>query len=112
MKTTMDGNLSKKDLADRWKVTVRSVERTVKRYQLKPAGYFGRQPEFSADSVERMEGRLLRERMAATAERIEKSSRRIITVKEAKAKAGLKQNMEWPGVVSVKAQRARMRGAK
>lgn len=82
MKTTRQENLSKKDLAQRWKVSLRSVERTIKRFNLIPVDWFGRQPEFHPADVAGMEERRRRERL----NRLQPAQ--IVTVKEAKAKAG------------------------
>lgn len=89
MKTKkQDGNhLSKKDLAERWGVSVRSVERTRARYGLAPCGFFGRQPEFTIADVERMERKRNADR-EAMAERLAKGIRgSVVTVKQAKALA-------------------------
>jgi hypothetical protein len=75
-------NLTKKDLASRWKVSVRSVERTIKRFNLMPIDWFGRQPEFHPADVMGMEERRRRERI----ERLQPLQ--IVTVKEAKRRAG------------------------
>lgn len=83
MSTTTDGQtLTKKDLASRWGVTVRSVERTRKRFGLCPCGFFGRQPEFTVKDVERLEEKRKAERIAML------NGDAIITIKEAKRRAG------------------------
>ncbi len=82
MKTKQDSNLTKKDLAERWKVSVRSVERTIKRYALIPIDWFGRQPEFHPADVGRIEGVRREERMRRYI-----TDEPIITVKEAKRRA-------------------------
>lgn len=81
MKTPNQLNLTKKDLAVRWKMSVRSVERTIKRYNLIPFDWFGRQPEFHPADVAGMEERRRRERI----ERMQPGA--IVTVKEAKRRA-------------------------
>ena len=83
MKTKQETNLSKKDLADRWKVSVRSVERTIRRYNLIPIDWFGRQPEFHPADVGRIESIRKDERMMRYL-----GNGEIITVKEAKKRAG------------------------
>lgn len=67
MKHTKSGHLSKKELSERWKVTARSVERIIQRYGLKPADFFGRQPEFDLAAVESLERRRREERAATLA---------------------------------------------
>lgn len=81
MKTPKQENLSKKDLAVRWKVSVRSVERITKRYNLMPIDWFGRNPEYHPADVAGMEERRRRERLARL------TPLHILTVKQAKAKA-------------------------
>lgn len=73
--------LAKKDLAQRWHVSVRSVERIRKRYNLPAAGFFGRQPYFDLPAVEAMEAR----RVADREQTLEAG--KIITVREAKRRA-------------------------
>lgn len=82
MKTKQELNLSKKDLAERWKVSVRSVERTIRRYNLLPFDWFGRQPEFHPADVMRIESIRKDERMMRYL-----GNGEIITVKEAKQRA-------------------------
>ena len=82
MKTKQELNLSKKDLAERWKVSVRSVERTIRRYNLLPFDWFGRQPEFHPADVRRIESIRKDERMMRYL-----GNGEIITVKEAKQRA-------------------------
>lgn len=74
-------NLTKKDLATRWKVSVRSVERIVKQYNLMPVDFFGRQPEFHPADVAGMEERRKRDRL------MRRTPLHVITVKQAKALA-------------------------
>mgnify|MGYP003393458486 CR=1 FL=1 len=87
MKTIeQEKHLTKKDLASRWGVTVRSVERTRKRFGLQPCGFFGRQPEFTVAAVEALEATRNKERIAMLAGN--GNGHEIITVNEAKRRAG------------------------
>lgn len=67
MKEPKINQLSKKELADRWQVTVRSVGRTIRRFGLQASDFFGRQPAFDIKDVEAMERRRRRERKATLA---------------------------------------------
>jgi transposase len=83
MNTTKTGSLSKKDIARRWNVSCRSVERAIKRYRIVPDDWFGRQPEFTVATVERMESQRRTERLA----QISHAGGGVVTVKQAKALA-------------------------
>ena len=86
MKAPKPRHLSKQDLARRWGgITYRSVERIIKRFQLRPCGYFGRQPEFSPEAVDEMDERRSAARRKFLAQ--QQPGARIITVKAAKAAA-------------------------
>lgn len=67
MKEPKRDQLSKKELAARWQITVRSVERITRRFRLQAADFFGRQPAFDLKDVEAMERRRKRERKATLA---------------------------------------------
>lgn len=86
MNTNDHPHLSKKDLASRWGVTVRSVERTRKRFGLTPCGFFGRQPEFTLADVLALEARRTRERLAMLAAG---NGHAVISVKEAKRRGAI-----------------------
>lgn len=77
--------MTKVDLAERWKVSIRSVERLCKRYGLTPCDWHGRQPEFHPADVAGMEERRKSQRLEA---RGYMTPQRVITVKEAKRRAG------------------------
>ena len=87
MKTTKKGHLSKQDLATRWAsggvpISIRQVERTIRKYNLSPCDWHGREPEFHPADVAGMETR----RKAAWTDRA--MFGRVITIKEAKIRAG------------------------
>lgn len=81
MKVAKDGNLTKQDLAARWQVSIRSVERLCKRYQLMPCDWHGRQPEFHPADVAGMERRRRQQRLETNGYT---TPARVVTVKEAK----------------------------
>ena len=74
----------KKELAARWQVSVRTVERDVKKYGLTPADYVGKQPVWELADVERMEQR---RRAAKLAQGGYLPEEKIISVKEARRQA-------------------------
>jgi hypothetical protein len=54
--------LTYKMLCERWSVTINTVRLEVRRWQLSPVHFVGRQPFFLPDDVEAMEERRLRAR--------------------------------------------------
>jgi hypothetical protein len=56
-------HLTKKELAFKWGVSIKTVQRDIKRFKLKPAYFTGIQPLFAPGDVEAMEARRLRHRM-------------------------------------------------
>lgn len=86
----MSTQLTKKDLAQRWGISVRSVERRRAAYGLKPCGFFGRNPKFDLGTVEKMERALAKDR-ALLGERLAAGQfgyGDVVTVKQAKRLAG------------------------
>lgn len=79
-------HLSKKELSERWQVSIRSVERVVRRFGLVASEFFGRQPAFAIADVERMEKRRKRERQATLARLAHSNG--VVTVRQAKRLAG------------------------
>ena len=55
--------LTQKELAARWGVCLRTVQREVRRWRLNPIDYTGIQPLFSEFDVEDMEAKRRKERM-------------------------------------------------
>ncbi len=87
MKTPKNGHLTKLDLASRWghdgiALTIRQVERIIRKFNLAPCDFHGRQPEFHPADVAGMEERRKRQRLDAS------QPAGVITVKEAKRRAG------------------------
>ena len=57
-------HFTQKELMQRWGVTLRTVQREIRRYLLTPADYIGIQPIFNENAVQEMERRRLAERAA------------------------------------------------
>jgi hypothetical protein len=79
--------LSQKDLVERWGLaSVRTVQRYRKEFNLKPISWWGINPLFSLEEVERVERLRNKKRMAMM--RTKAASCPLITVKAAKRRAG------------------------
>ncbi len=86
-KTPMDTQtLTKKELATRWGCSVRTVERAVRQFPVTPVAFIGHQPVFDLPSILNMEERRTRYRLEKAG--YATPDTQIITVKEAKRRAG------------------------
>lgn len=85
MQTTPKEKLNKWDLMERWGSSKRTVERHVKRFGLIPVDWTGREPVWALPDVEAMESRR-REHLKEVYRYAPPA--KIVTVKEAKARAG------------------------
>ena len=85
-------HLTKKELAFRWQCSTRTVERAVRTFGLNPIDFIGHQPVFEISAVERMETRRKEARAKLLGYELSPAlplpEPQIITVKEAKRRAG------------------------
>lgn len=79
----MNNKITQKDLAVRWTVSLRTVQRDVKRFDLEPVDYVGIQPVFDERDVRRMEQRRKEFRMKKAGYKSNKG--RILSMKELRA---------------------------
>jgi hypothetical protein len=80
--------LTQKELAGRWGVCLRSVQRRVREFDLRPVEFTGNMPVFAEPDVIKLERERLKARMVAMGFSPEGPDRGIISVAEAKALAG------------------------
>jgi hypothetical protein len=87
--------ITQKDLAERWKCSLRTVQRRCVKYQLPPVGFEGQELAFDLDGVARVEQERLKKRMrslgfseqALKFVRTPGNDRGIISTPEAKRRA-------------------------